>query len=53
VLAGGTIAGILILTGLKRRKDPIPFGPFLAASAVVSLFFGDALLGWYWSSFTH
>lgn len=51
VIVGGAIAGTLLLTGLKRRKDRIPFGPFLAGSAVVSLFWGDTLLRWYWSGF--
>ena len=30
--------------GIKGRKSRIPFGPFLAAGAVVALFYGDRLL---------
>jgi leader peptidase (prepilin peptidase)/N-methyltransferase len=51
VLLGGTTAAALLIGGLRRRKDRIPFGPFLACSAVVSLFWGEALLRWYWSGF--
>jgi leader peptidase (prepilin peptidase)/N-methyltransferase len=31
----------------KDRKFAIPFGPFLAAGALLSLFLGDALIRWY------
>jgi leader peptidase (prepilin peptidase)/N-methyltransferase len=48
VILGGVIATTLLITGLKKRKDPIPFGPFLASSALVSLFWGDVVLRWYW-----
>jgi leader peptidase (prepilin peptidase)/N-methyltransferase len=39
----------LALMALKRlgRRQHIPFGPFLALGAVVGLFWGDRLLGWY------
>jgi leader peptidase (prepilin peptidase)/N-methyltransferase len=29
----------------------VPFGPFLALGGVVSLFWGDALLTWYFGQF--
>ena len=29
------------LTGLRSRKDPIPFGPFLAAGGAMALFWGE------------
>jgi prepilin signal peptidase PulO-like enzyme (type II secretory pathway) len=32
---------------LKRREDPIPFGPFLALGAVSALFAGPELIAWY------
>jgi leader peptidase (prepilin peptidase)/N-methyltransferase len=39
----------LALIGLRirSRKDRIPFGPFLAAGAVVSVLWGTPLLRWY------
>jgi leader peptidase (prepilin peptidase)/N-methyltransferase len=44
----GSIVGIMlmVLRG-KGRKTKIPFGPFLALGALVSLLFGQELLGLY------
>lgn len=44
----GSIVGIalMILKG-KGRKTKIPFGPFLAAGSLVTLFFGRMILDWY------
>jgi leader peptidase (prepilin peptidase)/N-methyltransferase len=52
VLIGGPLAATLLATGRKGRKDPLPFGPFLAVGAVISLFCGDALLAWYFAQFS-
>jgi leader peptidase (prepilin peptidase) / N-methyltransferase len=51
VLVGGLLAATLLATGRKARKDPLPFGPFLALGGVVSLFWGDSLLAWYFGQF--
>jgi leader peptidase (prepilin peptidase)/N-methyltransferase len=51
VFAGGAVAIALLTTGSKGRKDPVPFGPFLALGAVLSLLWGNDLLGWYLSRF--
>ena len=50
-LLGGPMAVALLATGRKSRKDPIPFGPFLALGGLISLFWGEALLGWYFAQF--
>jgi leader peptidase (prepilin peptidase)/N-methyltransferase len=50
-LLGGPLAAILLVTGRKSRKDPIPFGPFLALGGFISLFWGEALLAWYFAQF--
>lgn len=44
----GALAGIALmaLKG-KGRKAKIPFGPFLALGAVMSLLIGQEVLGWY------
>jgi len=43
-----SLAGItLILLQKKGRKDPIPFGPFLALGAVLSLLFSTELIHLY------
>lgn len=46
-LVGGLGSGLLLLTRLKRRKDFIPFGPFIAASALISMLYGEQLINWY------
>lgn len=44
----GALVGVfLIATGIRSRKDHVPFGPFLAAGAVTSLLVGDAIVDWY------
>ncbi len=47
-LSGSLVGLTLLLLKRKGRKDPIPFGPFLALGAVVSLFFGEGVIAWYW-----
>jgi len=51
VFAGGAVAIGLLSTGSKGRKDPVPFGPFLALGAVVTLLWGHSLLAWYLDRF--
>lgn len=44
----GSLAGVVFLTILKKDfKYALPYGPFLAAGAVIYLFWGDAILSWY------
>ncbi len=44
----GALAGIfLIITRGKGGKSKIPFGPFLALGALVTLFYGNIILQWY------
>lgn len=42
-LTGALISLILVLKGKKTMKSTIPFGPFLAGSTLISLFWGDVL----------
>ena len=37
----------LMLTGVKGRKDKVPFGPFLATGAMLALVFGGPIIEWY------
>jgi leader peptidase (prepilin peptidase) / N-methyltransferase len=48
-LLGGVVGGVLLLTGIKGRKDKIPFGPYLAAGSVIAALAGEALLKAYLS----
>ncbi len=47
VISGGSVAVILLLFKIKRRKEGIPFGPFLSLGAMVTLLFGGNILNWY------
>ncbi|HEX9900188.1 MAG TPA: prepilin peptidase [Candidatus Methylomirabilis sp.] len=51
VLLGGPLAATLLATGRKGRTDPIPFGPFLAVGGLISLFWGEAVVAWYFAQF--
>jgi leader peptidase (prepilin peptidase) / N-methyltransferase len=51
VVLGGVIAMTLLLSGRMRRKDPIPFGPFLALGGAVGLLWGPSIVEWYMSAF--
>ena len=46
----GAFAGVIVLARQRRRlgeRVPIPFGPAMAAGALLALFYGHALAGWY------
>ena len=47
ILGGGLVAIALLISGVKSRKESIPFGPFLAAAAMVTLIWGPAMYQWY------
>jgi leader peptidase (prepilin peptidase)/N-methyltransferase len=50
-LVGSIVGGSLIALNRLSRREYIPFGPFLALGAVLSLFFHGPLLAWYWGLF--
>ena len=46
----GAITGVIILIKNKRKNeqgDSVPFGPFIAFGTLIALFFGQAILNWY------
>jgi leader peptidase (prepilin peptidase) / N-methyltransferase len=45
--------GLMARHGSAARKRAIPFGPFLALGGVVGLWYGDAMVAWYLSTFFH
>jgi leader peptidase (prepilin peptidase) / N-methyltransferase len=51
VVVGGIVAVSLMASGRRGRKDPIPFGPFLAAGGAFGLLWGERVLQWYLSGF--
>ncbi len=46
-LLGAVIGVLLIATGIRTRRDHVPFGPFLAAGTVLAICFGQPLLDLY------
>lgn len=52
IIAGGLVAAILLISRLVKRRDTIPFGPFLVVGAMVSLIWGENIIDWYQSSLT-
>jgi len=51
ILLGG-FGGILALLAGRGRKSAIPFGPFLAAGALVATFWGERIAAWYLRALT-
>ena len=47
IIAGGVVATFLLTFGFKKRKQPIPFGPFLAAGTMATIIWGAGIQGWY------
>jgi len=46
-LVGGIIGGGAIALKLINRRQPIPFGPFLALGGVLSVFWGEQIISTY------
>jgi leader peptidase (prepilin peptidase) / N-methyltransferase len=47
----GAVVGVgLIATKVKTRKDVVPFGPFLALGAMLTILWGGPILRWYTGS---
>jgi leader peptidase (prepilin peptidase)/N-methyltransferase len=47
IVLGGVVGTVLLVTGLRGRKDPVPFGPFLAAGGAMALFWGERVFDWW------
>jgi leader peptidase (prepilin peptidase)/N-methyltransferase len=47
VCLGGVVAAVLLALGIRGRKDPVPFGPFIAVGALLALLAGRECLEWY------
>ena len=44
---GGIVAVALMIAKKRKSKETIPFGPFLAVAAMVTLLWGSNILEWY------
>jgi leader peptidase (prepilin peptidase) / N-methyltransferase len=47
IVLGGVIGTAFLATGVRGRKDPIPFGPFLAAGGAMALVWGERAFSWW------
>ena len=47
VALGGGVGFILLALRLRSRKDMIPFGPAMAAGALIAVFGSHAIINWY------
>jgi leader peptidase (prepilin peptidase)/N-methyltransferase len=48
-ILGGIVAVALVIAKKRKRQETIPFGPFLALTAMVTLLWGSNILNWYLS----
>jgi prepilin signal peptidase PulO-like enzyme (type II secretory pathway) len=46
-ILGGIVAVALVIVKKRKFKGTIPFGPFLALAAMVTLLWGSSILNWY------
>jgi len=51
MIGGGVVAVLLLALGIRGRRDPIPFGPFLCVSGMVALLWGRDIIDWYTGGF--
>lgn len=48
----GTIGGIVgMAIGKSKKKQPIPFGPYIALGTLITYYFGNQIIQWYLSIF--
>jgi len=46
-ILGGIVAVALVIAKKRKRRQTIPFGPFLALAAMITLLWGSNILSWY------
>lgn len=44
---GAVVGMALLASGVRGRKDAVPFGPFLAAGTLTAIFVGSTIVDWY------
>jgi leader peptidase (prepilin peptidase)/N-methyltransferase len=52
-LVGTCVGGGAIALGLLNRRQPMPFGPFLALGSLLTVFWGEAIVSTYLRVFFH
>jgi leader peptidase (prepilin peptidase) / N-methyltransferase len=51
IILGGLVAILLVVFKIKKRKEVIPFGPFLSLATIVTLIWGMEILNRYMAVF--
>jgi leader peptidase (prepilin peptidase)/N-methyltransferase len=46
-ILGGVVAVALVIAKKRKRRETIPFGPFLALATMITLLWGSNILNWY------
>jgi leader peptidase (prepilin peptidase)/N-methyltransferase len=46
-ILGGIVAVALVIARKRKRRQTIPFGPFLTLAAMITLLWGTNILNWY------
>jgi len=46
-ILGGIVAVALVIAKRRKRRETIPFGPFLALATMITLLWGNNILSWY------
>ncbi|MGL5512681.1 MAG: prepilin peptidase, partial [Sporomusa sp.] len=44
---GGIVSSLLLVFKIRSLKDLIPFGPFIAMAASISMLYGNKIISWY------
>jgi leader peptidase (prepilin peptidase)/N-methyltransferase len=47
IIGGGLMAIALVIFWRRKRRDVIPFGPFICAGTLAALVWGEAVTAWY------
>lgn len=46
-LLGAGVGILLMAFNVIKRKQPVPFGPYIVAGSLLAYFYGDSIIGWY------
>ena len=46
-ILGGVVAVAMVIAKKRQRRQTIPFGPFLAVAAMITLLWGSNIMNWY------
>ena len=47
IVTGGVVAVALLLIKIRKRKESVPYAPFLGSGLIIALIWGQSILDWY------